>query len=84
MYQVIQGYAHGKIKIVVNFWDGVDNHTTWHVNDHKSVGCESRFFTGNALEQYEKGKSRGKLRGAFSFLSALHGVICKLAWYKPL
>jgi hypothetical protein len=59
LYQVIQGYAHGKRKIVVNFLVGVDNHTTWHVNDHKSVGCESRFFTGNAFEECDKGKSKG-------------------------
>ena len=44
---------------MVNFWDGVDNPDASHVNDHKSVGCESRFFTGNALEQYDKGKSKG-------------------------
>jgi hypothetical protein len=69
---------------VVNFWDGVDNPDASHVNDHKSVGCESRFFTGNAFEEYEKGKSRGELRGVFTFLSPLYRVICKPAWYKAL
>jgi hypothetical protein len=57
--QVIQGYAHGKRKIVVNFWVAVDNPDAQHLNDHKSVGCESRFFTGNAFEECDKGKSKG-------------------------
>lgn len=69
---------------MVNFWVAVDNPDASNVKDHKSDVCKSRFFTGNAFEECDKGKSRGALRAAFSFLSPLQGVICKPAWYKAL